>query len=148
MPYRVSYRDTADVNRLLAVTELLVDAQLLIEAVSAELPPAAGRLVAAEDLMLGLDLPVFQPPQTLDTAGGLPVVYLGGTLDARDNWQATAIEALRPYPVVIIDPRRERPTPGGRDTEEAVRWRRLRLMFAETVHRRSDRRGWVGSPRV
>ena len=131
MPYRVSYRDTTDVNRLLAVTESLVDAHILIEAVSAEVPSAAGRLTAVEDLVLGLDLQVVQPPQTLDTAGGLQVLYLGGTIDARDDWQTTAITALRPYPVVIVNPRRERPTLVGQDTEQDVRWRRGHLFFAD-----------------
>lgn len=131
MPYRISYRDTTDVNRLLAVTESLVDGHILIEAVSAEVPSAAGRLTAAEDLILGLDLQVVQPPQTLDTAGGLQVVYLGGAIDACDDWQTTAITALRPYPVVIVNPRRERPTLAGQDTEQDVRWRRGHLSFAD-----------------
>lgn len=133
MPYRVNYRDATDADRLVAVTESLADARMAIDAVTAEVPPAAGRLVAVEDPLLGLDLRVIQPPQTLETAGGLPVVYLGGTVDARDNWQATAVAALRPLPTVILNPRWERPTRQGQDAETSVRWRRLHLFFADVA---------------
>jgi hypothetical protein len=133
MPYRVNYRDATQAERLVAVTESLRDARMAIDAVTAQVPPAAGRLVAVEDPMLGLDLWVIQPPQTLETAGGLPVVYLGGAVEARDNWQATAVAALRPLPAVILNPRRERPTREGQDAEASVRWRRLHLFFADVA---------------
>ena len=141
MPYRVYYGDAMDADRLVAVTQSLIDAELLIDAVTVEVAPAADRLVAAEDPMLGLDLRVIQPPQTLETAGGLPVVYLGGTVDPGDNWQARVVAALRPHPAVIINPRRERPTRQGQDTEVSVRWRRLHVVHcfrrrrAVLVHR-------------
>jgi hypothetical protein len=133
MPYRVSYRDATGAKRLVAVTESLVDARLVIDTVTAEVPLSADRLVAAEDPMLELGLRVIQPPQTLETAGGLPVVYLGGTVEAHDNWQAAAVAALHTYPAVIINPRRERPTHDGQDAEASVRWRRLHLFFADVV---------------
>ncbi|MFC6022718.1 nucleoside 2-deoxyribosyltransferase domain-containing protein [Plantactinospora solaniradicis] len=133
MPYRVNYHDAIDVNRLVAVTESLVDARQVIDAVTVEVPPAAGRLAAVEDPVLGLDLRVIQPPQTLETAHGLPVVYLGGTVDPRDNWQATATAALRPHPAIIINSRRERPTREGQDAEASVRWRRDHLFFADVA---------------
>jgi hypothetical protein len=65
-----------------------------MDAVTVEVQPAARRLVAAEDPVLGLDLRVILPPQTLETAGGLPVVYLGGTVDPLDYWQSTAVTAF------------------------------------------------------
>jgi hypothetical protein len=133
MPYRVSYRDAMHANRLVAVTESLIDAQRLMGAVNVEVPSAAGHLEVVEDPVLELELRVIQPPQTLEMAGGLPVVYLGGTVDARDNWQATATAALRPHPAVILNPRRERPTRQGQDAEASVRWRRLHLFFADVA---------------
>jgi hypothetical protein len=133
MPYRVTYRDVAHADRLVAVTESLIEARLIIESVTAEAPSPTGSLATGEDPLLALDLRVVQPPTQLETAAGLPVVYLGGTVDRFDNWQATAVTALRAYPAIVINPRRERPTRKQQDDAVSVRWRRLHMYFADVA---------------
>jgi hypothetical protein len=65
------------------------------------------------------------------------VVYRWCTWEERstpfDNWQATAVAALRPHPAIIINPRRERPKREGQDAEASVRWRRHHLFFADVA---------------
>ena len=133
MPYRVAYRDATDATRLLSIAETPTDALLLIDKVTADVPMARGRLTAVVDPMLGLNLDVIQPPQTLETAEGRPVLYLGGTIAAGDNWQAAAITALRPQSAIILNPRRERATRAEHDSEASVGWRRLHLFFADVA---------------
>jgi hypothetical protein len=133
MPYRVSYRDAFDTERLVAVADTVDDARLLTTGLSTAVPQAAGRLSVVDDPMLGLAMQVFQPPQTIDMTGGLPVLYLAGTIDPAVNWQATAIAALRPSPVLIANPRRERPNPAQDDSVVAARWRERHLIIADVA---------------
>lgn len=133
MPYRVSYRDAFDTERLVAVADTVDDARLLTTGLGAAVPQAAGRLSVVDDPMLGLAMQVFQPPQTIDMTGGLPVLYLAGTIDPAANWQATAIAALRPSPVLIANPRRERPNPAQDDSVVAARWRERHLIIADVA---------------
>jgi hypothetical protein len=131
MPYRITYSDAYHGEHLVAVADTVDDARLLTNGLGAAVPQAAGRLTIVDDPMLGLTMRVVQPPHTIDTAGGLPVLYLGGTIDPVVNWQATAITALQASPVVIANPRRERPNPAQDDSVAAVKWRERHLLTAD-----------------
>ena len=109
MAYRVDYVDSSRSPQLIAVAETLADAQSAARYVGTSQPKLADRLQVAEDPLLGVVPRVVQPPESLDSPGGLPVIYLGGTIAPDINWQAEAIAALATHPVVIANPRREQP---------------------------------------
>lgn len=109
MAYRVNYVDSARSPQLVAVAEALEHARSAMRFVATSLPELADRLQIAEDPLLGSAPRVVQPPENLDTPGGLSVLYLGGTMSADRNWQARAVASLIAHPVVIVSPRREQP---------------------------------------
>jgi len=129
--YRINYRDSLRSLRLVGVADTLDDARAMRDTVTAAIPQAADRIVIAEDPLLGVASRVVQPPHSLDTAAGLSVLYLGGTLSPDRNWQSRAIAALRSEAVVIANPRRERPVTGDDEALAEIAWRRRHLWRAD-----------------
>ncbi|MDG4793628.1 nucleoside 2-deoxyribosyltransferase domain-containing protein [Micromonospora sp. WMMD1082] len=127
MAYRINYLDSAQSPQLIAVAETLADAHSAMRYVGTSLPEQADRLQIAEDPLLGTDTRVVQPPESLDTPGGLSVLYLGGTISPDRNWQAEAVTALIAHPVVITNPRREQPTSSDDEVLVQVAWQRRHL---------------------
>nr|MDT0658793.1 nucleoside 2-deoxyribosyltransferase domain-containing protein [Micromonospora sp. DSM 115978] len=123
MAYRINYVDLSRSPQLIAVAETLADANSAVRYVGTSLPDLADRLQVAEDPLLGVASRVVQPPDSLDSPGGLPVVYLGGTVAPDINWQAEAIAALSTHPVVIANPRREQPTATDAEVVVEMAWR-------------------------
>jgi hypothetical protein len=127
MAYRINYVDSSLSPQLIAVAETLADAQSAARYVGTSLPELADRLQVAEDPLLGVAPRVVQPPDSLDSPGGLPVIYLGGTIAPDINWQAEAIAALATHPVVIANPRREQPTATDAEVVVQMAWRHRHL---------------------
>jgi hypothetical protein len=123
MAYRINYVDSARSPQLIAVAETLADAHSTARFVGTSQPELADRLQVAEDPLLGVAPRVVQPPDSLDSPGGLPVIYLGGTIAADINWQAEAIAALATHPVVIANPRREQPIATDAEIAVQMAWR-------------------------
>jgi len=127
MAYRISYLDSSQARQLVAVAETLDEGQAVARQVRTAVPQAANRLVIAEDPLLGVGFRVVQSPQNLDTAAGLSVVYLGGTIWSDSNWQARAIRILSEERCVIVNPRRERPPIDDNDLLDQLAWQRRHL---------------------
>lgn len=127
MAYRINYVDSCQSPQLIAVAETLADAQGAARYVGTSLPELADRLQVAEDPLLGVAPRVVQPPDSLDSPGGLPVIYLGGTVTPDINWQAEAIATLATHPVVIANPRREQPIATDAEVVVQMAWRHRHL---------------------
>jgi hypothetical protein len=131
--YRVSYRDAGGTARLVAVAATLDEAHAVLTQIEAVLPDAVERMVIAEDPLAGSVFRVVQPPDSLDAAMGMPVLYLGGTICPQRNWQAEAIRELHAELVVIANPRREHPATGEDDLLVQIAWQQRHLFRAEFI---------------
>lgn len=131
--YRVSYRDTGGTARLVAVAATLDEAHAVLTQIDTVLPDAVERMVIAEDPLAGSVSRVVQPPESLDAAMGMPVLYLGGTICLRRNWQAEATRVLHAERVVIANPRREHSATGKDDLLVQIAWQQRHLFRAEFI---------------
>lgn len=131
MAYRISYLDNTKTPRLIAVADTFAEAETVVAALISAVPDTAGRLVSVEDPLWGHVSRVVQSPENLDAAGGLPVLYLGGTSASDTNWQAEAIKHLSAEQVIIVNPRRERAPTDKPSVLTQIAWQRRHLWAAD-----------------
>lgn len=111
MSHRLHYIDAGGQAHLVAVTATGEQATAQLAAIGQRLPQAADRVCVVDDVRGGATR-VVRAPENLDDTAGLATVYLAGAGDGPD-WQAQAAGLFAGQPVVVLNPRRERPAPAG-----------------------------------